>query len=72
MTQGVEDLPFERAYAELESVVQRLEGGELSLEDALSLYERGQMLARHCQALLDRAELRVTVLSGNEQAEANA
>lgn len=69
MTQGIEDLPFESAYSELESVVQRLEGGELSLEDALSLYERGQMLARHCQALLDQAELRVTVLSGDEQAE---
>ena len=69
MTQGIEDLPFESAYSELESVVQRLEGGELSLEDALSLYERGQMLARHCQALLDQAELRVTVLSGDKQAE---
>jgi len=69
MTEGIEDLPFEGAYAELESVVQRLEGGELSLEEALSLYERGQVLARHCQALLDRAELRVTVLDGNEQAE---
>ena len=69
MTKGIEDLPFEGAYAELESVVQRLEGGELSLEEALSLYERGQVLARHCQALLDRAELRVTVLDGNEQAE---
>ena len=69
MTKGIEDLPFEGAYAELESVVQRLEGGELSLEEALSLYERGQVLARHCQALLDRAELRVAVLDGNEQAE---
>jgi exodeoxyribonuclease VII small subunit len=69
MTQDIQDLPFEGAYAELESVVQRLESGELSLEEAMSLYERGQMLARHCQALLDGAELRVTILGGNEQTE---
>ena len=69
MTQDVQDVPFEAAYAELESVVQRLEGGELTLEEAMSLYERGQSLARHCQALLDQAEFRVTTLAENEQAE---
>ncbi len=69
MTQGTQEMRFEVAYAELELVVQRLEGSELSLEEAMSLYERGQVLARHCQALLDQAEFRITALSENEQAE---
>ena len=54
---------FESAFAELEEVVRRLEEGELSLEEAISLYERGQALARFCQARLDQAELRVTQLA---------
>jgi exodeoxyribonuclease VII small subunit len=54
------DLTFEEAFAQLEQVVQRLEAGELPLDEALSLYERGRSLARHCQARLDEAELRLT------------
>jgi len=69
MTQVPQELRFEAAYAELESVVQRLEGSELSLEEAMALYERGQMLARHCQALLDQAEFRMTALSHSDRAE---
>jgi|YelNatPaOPRAMG01_1025707.scaffolds.fasta_scaffold410287_1 exodeoxyribonuclease VII small subunit len=57
------DLPFEQALAALEEIVRRLEGGELPLEEALALYERGMALAQHCQELLDRAELRVTRLA---------
>jgi len=61
------ELPFETAFSQLEDVVQRLEGGELSLEEALALYERGMVLAEHCQSLLDQAELRVTQLVGEEE-----
>jgi len=57
------DLPFEQALAALEEIVRRLEGGDLPLEEALALYERGMALAQHCQELLDRAELRVTRLA---------
>ncbi len=57
------DLPFEKAFATLEEIVRRLEGGELPLEEALALYERGMALAQHCQSLLDQAELRVTRLT---------
>ncbi len=56
-------LPFEEAFSALEEIVRRLEGGELPLEEALALYERGMALAQHCQNLLDRAELRVTRLT---------
>ena len=57
------ELSFESAFAELEEIVQQLEKGELSLEGAITLYERGQALARQCQTRLDQAELRVSRLS---------
>ncbi|MGC8782034.1 MAG: exodeoxyribonuclease VII small subunit [Anaerolineae bacterium] len=50
---------FEALYRELEEAVRRLEAGDLSLEDALALYARANALAEQCNALLDRAELRV-------------
>jgi exodeoxyribonuclease VII small subunit len=60
----IEKLDYEEAYAELEKIVSALESGEQPLEEALSLFERGQMLTRHCAELLDKAELKVQELSG--------
>ncbi len=57
------DLTFEQAYQELESIVTRLEAGNLSLDDSLQLYERGQALAAWCDDQLNAAELRVSQLS---------
>jgi len=54
---------FEQAFAELEDIVNRLESGELSLEESVTLYERGQHLARLCGTMLDSAELRVQQLA---------
>jgi exodeoxyribonuclease VII small subunit len=54
---------FERAIEELETLVDRLEGDELSLEDSLALFERGIGLTRACQQALDRAEQRVRILT---------
>lgn len=56
---------FETALGELESLVQRMEGGELSLEDSLKEFERGVQLTRICQNALKSAEQRVKVLSAN-------
>lgn len=53
---------FEDAFARLESIVQRLEQGNLSLEESTRLYEEGISLARLCNELLNRVELRVTRL----------
>jgi exodeoxyribonuclease VII small subunit len=53
---------FERALAELETTVDALEHGELSLEDALRQFERGVALARECQAALKQAEQKVEIL----------
>jgi exodeoxyribonuclease VII small subunit len=55
----IEALTFEQAFAQLEQVVVRLEDGDLPLDDALSLYARGQALAMRCAQLLEQAELRV-------------
>jgi exodeoxyribonuclease VII small subunit len=59
MTDGVADLSYEAAFAQLEAVLQALEAGDLALEESLTLYEQGLALAAHCGRLLDEAELRV-------------
>jgi exodeoxyribonuclease VII small subunit len=63
----VQDMTFELARDKLEQVVRRLEEGDVSLEEAISLYEEGQALARYCQSLLDGAELRISQLADDEQ-----
>jgi exodeoxyribonuclease VII small subunit len=57
---------FEQALAELEAVVAQLEDTELSLEEAIALFERGQALLAHCQGQLDAAELKVRQLAVEE------
>jgi exodeoxyribonuclease VII small subunit len=58
----VETLSFEQAFAELESLVQQMEAGQLTLEESLKLFERGQALAARCGVLLESAELKVELL----------
>lgn len=61
----VEDLTYEEAFAELESIVAVLEGEQGALEDAIDAFERGQALVRRCGALLEQAELKVRKLSAD-------
>ncbi len=64
------EFQFETALAELESLVETLEQGELSLEQSLQQFERGVKLTRACQQALKSAEQRVDMLvSGAEDAE---
>jgi exodeoxyribonuclease VII small subunit len=58
-----ESLSFEAAMAELETIVRRLEGGDVNLEESVTLYERGQALRQQCEARLKAAELRVEQVS---------
>ncbi len=60
---------FEQALSELEQIVQRLERGELPLEDSLRLYEEGIRLSRLCHAKLEEAEGRIEVLLKDAQGE---
>jgi exodeoxyribonuclease VII small subunit len=53
------ELPFEKALAELETIVQRLEKGDVALEESIQIYERGEALKRRCETLLREAEARV-------------
>jgi len=59
-------IPFEKALDELEHIVEQLEEGSLSLEDALSRFERGIHLSRHLERQLRQAEARVQRLVGGE------
>lgn len=56
------NLSYEAAYQELETLVARMESGDLPLEESVKLYERGQQLAAHCQALLEDAELKIKLV----------
>ncbi|MET0545389.1 MAG: exodeoxyribonuclease VII small subunit [Caulobacterales bacterium] len=52
-------LSFEDALSELEKIVQRLEAGDVPLEDSIRIYERGAALKAHCEAKLKAAQLKV-------------
>ena len=52
-------LPFEAAMKELEGIVTRLERGDVTLEDSIAIYERGEALKAHCETLLRQAEARI-------------
>jgi exodeoxyribonuclease VII small subunit len=65
----IDELNYETAFAELESIVNALENDQHSLDESLSLYERGQALVKRCAELLDKAELKVKQLSGNEMTD---
>lgn len=62
MADDVTGLSFEDALAELERIVRGLEGGQQKLEEAITAYERGALLRRHCEAKLAQAEARVQAI----------
>lgn len=69
---GSEPFDFEQALSELEALVERMEQGELSLEQSLKDFERGIELTRACQGALKEAEQKVQLLTsknGQEQLE---
>ena len=66
----INELSFEEAFAELETIVGKLEAGELALEDSVNLFERGRKLSAFCQKILDKAELRVNQLTDEGEVDA--
>lgn len=54
---------FESAIAELDGIVRRMEEGDLTLEQSMTLYERGLQLSRFCHARLEDAERRIEILT---------
>jgi exodeoxyribonuclease VII small subunit len=55
----IKGLSFEKALAQLEDIVSKLEGGKVDLEDSIKLYEKGEALKKHCEAKLKEAEARI-------------
>ena len=59
-------LSFEAALKQLEEIVTKLERGDVPLEESIAIYERGESLKKHCEALLARAEERVEKIRSQE------
>ena len=55
----VSTLTFEKALAELEAIVGKLERGDVPLEESITMYSRGEVLRTHCETLLKQAEMRI-------------
>jgi exodeoxyribonuclease VII small subunit len=55
----VSTLTFEKALAELEAIVGKLERGDVPLEESIAMYSRGEVLRTHCETLLKHAEMRI-------------
>lgn len=66
MGEEIQGLSFEQAFGQLEALVEQLEAGELVLEEAIALYEKGMHLARYCNDTLDAADLRIQELALND------
>jgi exodeoxyribonuclease VII small subunit len=64
--QPVDEMAYEQAFAELEGIVSVLESEQRPLEEAMALFERGQALTKRCAELLDKAEIKVRQLTGEE------
>ena len=65
----IKDMSFEKALKELESIVGRLERGDVELAESINIYERGEALKEHCDRLLKQAEAKVEKLTFNQAGE---
>ena len=65
----IRNLSYEQARDELISVVAQLEGGQIGLEDSMTLWQRGEALATHCNTWLDGAEAKLTAGAEAQPAE---
>lgn len=62
---SVENLTFEAALAELETIVRDLESGKAALADSIAAYERGTILKQHCETKLREAQAKIEKISVN-------
>lgn len=71
---AIDKMSFEAALAELETIVSKLERGDVELEESITIYERGAKLKAHCETKLKAAELKVEQIvqdsSGKAKTEA--
>ena len=69
MSSDTQELNFEQSIKELEVIVERMEAGNLSLEESLQAFERGMATNRRCQTMLSNAEQRIKTLMGDDIAD---
>ncbi len=62
-------LSFEQAIKELGGIVQKIEQGEIALQDSLSQYEKGMALIKHCRGILQKAEKRIEKISEEQKSK---
>ena len=68
----IEELSFEQALQELETIVRNLESGQVALDDAINAYERGAKLKQHCATQLKEAQTRVQSITLDADGNATA
>ena len=66
---SVENLSFEDALKALETIVEKLEGGDVELEESIKIYERGAALKAHCLGKLKNAQLKVEQIVLNQDGD---
>lgn len=62
---------FEEALEQLEAIIERIESGEVGIEESIGQYEQGAKLIQHCRSILDRAEKKISELTVNEESESS-
>ena len=67
MADDITAMNFEKALAELETIVAKLESGKVDLEESIKIYERGEALRKHCEAKLAEAEARIEKITLSPQ-----
>ncbi|MCS7228552.1 MAG: exodeoxyribonuclease VII small subunit [Candidatus Kryptonium sp.] len=63
---SIENLTFEQALRELQDIVDKLETGQVTLEEAIEMYERGIRLSKYCISKLTQAEIRIKKIIKDE------
>jgi len=61
--------PFEEAVEKLEEIIDRMESGEVGLEECLVHYEQGTKLVKHCRAVLDKAQKKIVELKADDNGD---
>ena len=66
---SIDKLSFEEAISQLTNIVEKIEQGEIPLQDSLQQYEKGMELIKHCRTILQKAEQRIEKISKEEKTE---
>ncbi len=69
---NISKLNFEQAIKGLTSIVERIEQGEIPLQDSLAEYEKGMALIKHCRSILQKAEKRIEQISKEQKSESRS